>query len=369
MSGTFRPMKMLTSSWRLLQHLSLWLARLAGWKFLLLVAAIAISKSTISWHTDFLAAASSDELSKDDFAASNLIATELFRLLGMNASLYAVIALSALGCAAFLLWRLGLSASAGGRIQSRTLAIWALGWPILYADLAWFGNGHELLPLFFVLSVAARPTPLWIVGTMLVALSHPEQGFIAFISLFVLSMSSPFRQYRSKAITGVASSLLTVLATTVWLSGQAVQPRTFKFFDLLGSALELFVKNAPIIVYSGWGVWWLLVLFALASMRVRRDVLVVVAATIVLPLTVAALTVDGVRVFTGVAGAVGVTIFIFLSKQLGLAQEAPRQKSEQGLLGLSFLVFLILPNVQTVYWGEILSPGTYWINLVKILGA
>jgi len=342
-----------------------WLNSLPSWTFGIVVAIILLAKAIVVWRIDILREVSAAFPQSQGFGSSNFVGIAIFTLVGESPLLYGAVSMGALAAAALVLARTGARGHSD-RALRRTFVIFAVSWPLLLADLAWLGNGFEFLPLFVAIAVAARNQALAIVGAVLAALTHPEQSFFAFGSLLILTFAPEFRFLRWRAAAGAAIAAAVAVATTLWLTTSGSQSRTTFFFDWITDSLALFVRNAALIVYSGWGVWWLLLILVFVSLSIRGRVLMLVSA-LGLPLLITATTIDGTRVFTGVASAVAVALIVVLARQL--SEPRPELNTDQpihsGFLGLAFLALLVLPNIQVVMWGELPSAGAFWIDLIR----
>jgi len=250
------------------------------------------------------------------------------------------------------------------------MLLWALSWPLLLADVAWLGNGFEFLPLFMVMAVVARQTPVAVLGASLAALTHPEQALFAFIALLILSLAAEFRFARSRAILGTAFAFASTVGTTLWLMSSGVESRTTFFVDWVADSLALFIRNLHLLAYSGWGAWWVLLLLAIGLLG-RCGVQLLIVSAVLIPLAFTATTIDGTRVFAGVASAVGIAVYVFVHRALTVTPEqaAPAPSDRFALLGVTFLAVLILPNLQVIMWGDIIGPGAFWIDLARSITA
>lgn len=348
---------------RMTGNFGAWLARIPGWFFALIALTIFLAKSILVWRLEILSGVAERFPKVDGFSSSNLVGIIIYRGTGGSPPLYAALASLALAAAVVIIWRAG----GANTVRRRTFLLLALSWPLLLADLAWLGNGFEFLALFVTLAVLTQHRALWVTGSLMAALTHPEQAFLAFASLGLLSLGQEFRSLRNRALTGAIGGAIAGVASSVWLSLSGADSRTTFFFDWLVDSLVLFFRNAALLIYSGWGVWWLLLLLVFASVTWRTRWLLVLTALAV-PIAITATTIDGTRVFAGVASAVGLALIAFIRDQstAGAAGQGEGSQQEMALLGLTFLAFAILPNVQVVMWAEVLSPGTSWIEFVRL---
>lgn len=356
-------MPRLTDLGRMVSEFGTWLARIPGWLFTLIALTIFFAKSIVVWRLELLGDVAERFPVVEGFGSSNFVGIALYRAIGGSPALYAALAGLALAAAVVIIWRAG----GADQARSRTFLLLALSWPLLLADLAWLGNGFEFLALFVALAVLTQHRALWVTGALLAALTHPEQAFLAFASLGLLSLGQEFRYLRSRALAGAISAAIVGLASTVWLSLSGADSRTTFFFDWLVDSLVLFFRNAALLIYSGWGLWWLLLLVVFASVTRRTRWLLVLTALAV-PAAMTATTIDGTRVFAGVASAVGLALIAFLRDQRHADPTGKLERDQQdtAFLGITFLAFVILPNIQVIMWAEVLSPGTSWIDLFRL---
>lgn len=358
-------MPAITGLQRLVERIGIWLASIPAWAFALTVGVVFLAKVAIDWQINVIHSAANPTEGSASFDASNFLGIAIFRLLNYSTVLYALVAIGALALAVLSLWRLG-GGSQTDRLESRTLMMWALAWPLLLGDLAWLGNGFEFLPLFIVLSVLARRWSVVVAGAVLASLTHPEQALVAFASLLVLSLAPEFRSYRLRASIGSVAALTATVITSLWLAARGTESRAEFFFEWFIDAAAQFAGNTVLLVYSGWGVWWLLLLLAFGLLG-RRGKTVIIISAILIPTAVTATTLDGTRVFVGVASAVGVALYAFLARSLQGSPDMTHAVNEHGraLLGISFLAFLILPNLQIVIWGDLASPHRIWLDIAR----
>lgn len=343
-----------------------WLGRIPAWLFLALLTGVFLAKGTLVWRFELIDATSQVFPDEASFGSSNLIGIAVHRLVGGSATWYAAIAVAALAGATAVVWKLAAPNDRGPH-ANRIMVILAVSWPLLLADVAWLGNGFEFLPLFMALAVLSPKTITYSLASVLAALTHPEQAFFAFAGLAALSLAPEFRSLRPRGIFGLGVSGLAVIATSLWISGSGGQSRTTYFLDWFVDSAALFLRNAALIVYSGWGVWWLILLIALAGVGVRGRWLLLGTA-ILIPSLITATTIDGTRVFTGVSSAVGIAVVAWFGQQITQRKDSQENvdSTNTALLGLVTIAFLIMPNLQVAMWGEIPGPGDFWIDSLRI---
>ena len=345
-----------------------WLLRMPMWIFLLLVGAIALAKVTFVWKALYFARSAQLFPQPLDTQSNQVIGIAVYRLTGGSPWLYASIAAASMLAAVLIVWRAGLNPQASAEIK-RIRLIFALSWPLVLANLAWFGDGREYLPFFIALAVLVRTPWLAAVGVLGATLSHPEHAFLAFGLLLVLSMAPEFRSWRVRASLATAFALVVLVTASIWQFLGGAESRLSVLLELLNDSVRAFLRHGFLGAYSWWGVWWILVVAAFLAVRGKSRWIVALSA-LVMPAFVTALALDGTRVFAAVASAVGLAILHLFTATDSHSKFSPKEpRSPQGaplVMAFVLIALVVLPNVQVKMIGDgIPSPGYFWVGLVE----
>jgi hypothetical protein len=280
---------------------------------------------------------------------------------------YLLVTVTALVVALIIVWRAGRPNGACP-VTDRIRLILAVAWPFLMANLAWLGHGSEFLVLFVAMAVLLRSPWLWVLGAVGASLTHPTQAFATFVGLLVLTWAPEFRELRLRAVVGTLVGAISAIGFSMWMAASGVPSRIDNALEvLLGSILNA-LRHGVLGLYSGWGVWWVVVLAAFVLVGRRGKVAIVVSA-IVLPVIGTMVGWDGTRNFVAVAGATGLA-FIWLlvkrdQKEIGKSRmggDAIRSRA----LGVIAVAFLVMPNVVILMLGDgVPRPGWMWVGLFE----
>lgn len=218
----------------------------------------------------------------------------------------------------------------------------------------------------FVLGGARRPWTL-IVGSLLLVAGNLMQSFATAIMLFLIALVPEFNRWRLPSIVlGIVSS--SALAFEALLASRyPVATQIGDFPGLLGRSLEAFATTAPHLVYSLYGVNWIVVFIVLLGVgRLRAAWLAL--PLFVFPLALVASTFDGSRVAAGLTATQSLVLLVWLVEQL-------REKNSGRLAMLClpafFVVGVITPAIDA-FGGGVNAPWFYlwfsanfWIDVMQ----
>ena len=349
-------------------RLGAWLARIPFWVFAALVLAIAAAKTTFIWRLPNVhgAAPAFPEPRENSDLFLGIIS---YQVVGGSNWGYLILNGAALFFASLLIW---LSSPKEERFSAtgRTRLILAFSWPFVATHLAWFGHGTEFFPLGIALAILAQRNWVWLLGIFIAALAHPAQTFAAFTTLAVLTLASQFRAWRRRAILGMLIGGASLVGFTLWLRTAELPSRITLAIEAMPLSLLNPLRHGILGPYSGWGVWWIVVIIAFAIAN-RQGRIFIALAAFVIPSLGAMLNWDGTRDFVGPAAAVGLVLllFIFNPRQPegpAVVSAGWQRPSSETILAVMALLFLFLPNIQIMMIGDgIPEPGWMWVGLFE----
>ena len=202
----------------------------------------------------------------------------------------------------------------------------------------------------------ARTLPGALVGALVMASGNPEQAIVATAALCVLSVSSEFRDLRSRAVGGLLLAGLLWVLVQIW----------FQATNMSGGRLQLLPEYlaesiSRVISYPGSAFWsWLnagwvfLVLFAL--MAGRRQWIWIVISLLVVPATATVITADGGRVF----GSIVLPAYLVTGLWFGRRVFRDMQ-NQRALTGATVSLVVLLPITVT-------GPGWFFDQTFGLLG-
>ena len=336
--------------------------------FVALVIAIAAAKSTFAWdpHIFGVTEAFPEPISEKSNQFSGIALT---LILGSNPWAYLAVTLLLMAVSIAYIWRVGDSSSLSS-IESRTRLTLAVAWPLPMASLAWVGFGNELFVLFVALAVLSTRRVLWIVGIVGAPLSHPELSLMGFGGLWLLGFAPEFRRFQQRGLLGLLWSLIAVLLTSWWMNLYGAPSRLEILPEFVTGTVRGQLRHGVQGLYSAWGVWWILILIAILIVG-RRARLLLLFTAVVGPTVVVLASADASKNFASASAAVGLAVFWLVSKELkspppGGAPVEFNSRS-RGMLGLVFLAFALMPNVQFKTTNNpVPQPGDVWIGLLEV---
>jgi hypothetical protein len=237
------------------------------------------------------------------------------------------------------------------------LAIWLLG-PVATVFFGNVGRNDALLlagSLLIAVIADRGLRPTWVLcGVLLMSLANPEQALVATIILLLVSFSSKLRSLTPYAMWSLGGALTYFLTVSVWAGLNGTSTRTELLSDFWRSGISFFGNNLPLVIFSGYGVLWLVVgAWILGSTR-SRDIGLLSIALIVIPVITTAITADQTRVWVGVTTlAITALVLSSLSKEF-LAHWITGHEARL-TYGLAFL--LLIPAVEVTHLG---SPRVPW---------
>ena len=345
-----------------------WLSKIPFWVFALSVLALSAAKATFIWRLPNVhgAAPAFPEARENSDLFLGIIS---YQVVGGSNWGYLILNGAALFLASLLIW---LSGPSDERFTSagRTRLILAFSWPFVATHLAWFGHGTEFFPLGIALAILARSRWIWILGIVIAALAHPAQSFAAFTTLALLTLAPEFRSWRIRAVTGMLVGGASLVGFTLWLRAAGLPSRITLAIEAMPLSLLNPLRHGILGPYSGWGVWWIVVLVAFVLATKRTRILIAITA-FVIPSLGAMLNWDGTRDFVGPAAAVGLVLFVFAFNTTRVSSpETPtgalKVPSSELILATMALLFIFMPNIQIMMIGDgIPEPGWMWVGLFE----
>jgi len=179
---------------------------------------------------------------------------------------------------------------------------------------------------------------------------------------------------RGRAVVGMIVGAISTVGFSTWMAAAGVPSRIDNALEVLfGSSLNA-LRHGMLGLYSGWGVWWIVVLAAFV-MAGRRGKVSIIVSRIVLPIIGTMVGWDGTRNFVAVAvavavaGATGLAFIWPLVKRDQEATDTSRAHSETircRALGVIAIAFVVLPNVVILMVGDgVPRPGWMWVGLFE----
>jgi len=229
---------------------------------------------------------------------------------------------------------------------ARTVALILLGLgPTITVLLGNIGR-HDLLVVFGAVLVGLRGYK-WsgvIIGSALMFLGNPEQTLVALTSLALLSLTPNFSQYRARVLTLGVSSLGLFLILREWAEGLGADSRAGWFGYHLQSSLLNFFGSAYLVLFSGYAILWILVVWRVINSRGRARLLYVLSL-IAVPTLATITTMDQTRVFIGVSTA---TLFALVRVDLERLTDQIRRLTPHAA-SWTLAVFFATPVLDITY--------------------
>ena len=217
-----------------------------------------------------------------------------------------------------------------------------------------FGNiGRSdvlLLTGSIIVALSVHTRWMWwftIAGALLMVAGNPEQALAAAVILVVLSTTTVMRRLRRPALVLLGLCVIGYAVTTAVSTSSGLLTRTGALQENLRAALELFLRNFPLVLYSGYTVLWVVVVYMLIRTR-GWDRLATLVALIGLPLVLTATTLDQTRVWVGVSSLAVIALVGVVVKDAHLDED--RTKASL-ILGSAGLAFAFMPAVEVTFEG------------------
>ena len=348
-----------------------WLLNSSPIFYVAMVVLIAGSKVTVMVNTNDLLEAVAPFPTPVNRLSTNVVDIMLLKALGSSSSWFLVMSFVALVAGVLLLTVMVRRFSRDESSAWRIALIFAVSWPLILADLSWMGAGGALIPTFVVLFTLGRHWLLVTVGLLGWVLTHPEQALAASLSFLVLTIVPEFARWRRRAVIAVVVAGACTLLGAVWLADAGLSSRGGFLQETAAAGFSSFLRNGMLGVYAWWGLWWLAVAALLIGIGGWKRVWLVIAL-VGIPGLFTVVTLDGTRVFSGVASASGVlviAVIVRLMSQPSPSVEAERRSNSprvHAYVGYLFLAFILFPNVQVMMPGDpIPLPGVYPLGLIE----
>ena len=261
-----------------LDNLGRWLLRIPLWAFVLLVGAIGVAKATFIWKTPNVEGAA-PVFPQATSSSDMLVGIGVVKLVQGSSWGYLAVTAGALAAALVIVWRAGGYPNTPPATD-RVRLILAVSWPFLMANLAWFGHGSEFLVLFVAMAVLMRRSSLWVVGTIGAALTHPSQAFATFVGLLILSWAPEFRELLPRAVVGTITGAVSTVGFSIWMAAAGVPSRIDNAMEVLFGSILNALRHGILGLYSGWGVWWIVVMAVFVVVSRRANFAVVISGVL-----------------------------------------------------------------------------------------
>jgi hypothetical protein len=214
-----------------------------------------------------------------------------------------------------------------------------------------------------VLGIKGRSLSWALIGIFLMLLGNPEQAVVATTSLALLSLTPAMQAWRRGSLFSMFVAVFTWAGLWIWARNLGVSGRGDLLIPNLKDSLELFFLNLPLVLYSGFGLMALLVMWAIADSFRSARVLVVLAA-LVIPITVTMVTLDQTRVLVAVSTASLAALTIRYSPEIyDYVKHLLRYP-----LTLLVLFVVLLPAIEVVYPGKIRTPWEFYYSYLVSWG-
>jgi len=261
------------------------------------------------------------------------------------------------GFAALVTWR--VSKHFSGRSARFALLI-LLGGPAVWVLSGRFVHTDAFALAGAVLFVLSGRRMRWaLVAAVLALLGAPEQAIVIFLGAYLLSLTTAFRDYRRNAAAGLALVAVGQVVLWIWASQVGVESRVSLLPDLVRRSIEIGLSNFPLTLYSGYGVGILVLSWTTLSAN-RREIPLVLAASLLIPLGVTLVTGDQTRVLV-IASLATISMSLAVYGKLILA--SLDLHSRWGL-GAAAVLIALLPAVEVQGW-NVTSPWVTYFSLVQ----
>lgn len=257
--------------------------------------------------------------------------------------------------------------SGRSRHGSRLLLIAVITGPAAAVALRGLGRndafllaGSLLVGLAAVRFVRSGWLPL---GAVLMALGNPEQAVIGLALLVLVAWLMEGRVPPAILVTLAAVALL-AFGLDAWARSLGIVTRSAILAENLVPSLDTFARNLPLVAYSGYLAWWLVVIGACAALGGWARV-GIAAALIAVPALATATTLDQTRVWVGVSTAAVAAVAGVAARSCD--RLAPRHVAiAAGCVAIAAVVF---PVVEVTFRGAPAAPYGWLVPQVASLVA
>ena len=329
------------------------------WLFSAMLMVAAVVKAGMYFGHNFLSEALSDaELRPEGLAL--LLDVSLFVSVALGIKTRVIleifslgVTISILGAACYLLRRrLGDSAA---RVAALLLVVGPIGAMMLRHfgryDMYFFAGA-----IFLALSWR-KPWPIAVVASLVMALGNPGQAVATSVSLLLLSLTLHFRPWSRVAVIGVAVGSLWLIAATAIGRVYEAESQLDALPLYAAKSVGFFLTSLPLVVFSVYGISWILIAYLFLISR-RRDWLYLTVAFLLFPFGWMALTLDGTRVGVGVSALPIVAAIASVAPQwVGWMKRINWNLT----FGALILLVLLVPALE-VNWGQVRIPWEWSIN-------
>lgn len=207
------------------------------------------------------------------------------------------------------------------------------------------------------------PTSIAAIGIILMIAGNPEHTAVAAAILLFMSSHPLLRPFRRQALAAFLAATIAVIVTSLWSASIGKDSRFTYWPDYVEASWATFSKALPLVLYSGYGILWGVVLLTLLiTTRVQRVWLMI--GFIAAPVFATATSLDQTRVFVGVTALPILALTLAWLMEL---QEAslPRHQVQRALL-LGCVISLLLPSIEYTQNQVVRNPYEWFVYLQSV---
>ena len=207
------------------------------------------------------------------------------------------------------------------------------------------------------------PTSIAAIGIILMIAGNPEHTAVAAAILLFMSSHPLLRPFRRQALAAFLAATIAVIVTSLWSASIGKDSRFTYWPDYVEASWATFSKALPLVLYSGYGILWGVVLLTLLiTTRVQRVWLMI--GFIAAPVFATATSLDQTRVFVGVTALPILALTLAWLMEL---QEAslPRYQVQRALL-LGCVISLLLPSIEYTQNQVVRNPYEWFVYLQSV---
>jgi len=201
--------------------------------------------------------------------------------------------------------------------------------------------------------VLSRSLPGSLAGSLIVTSGNPEQAMVAAVGLLAVSFAPQLRDFRSRAVIALGTSVLGWVAVQVWFAqNEMTTGRLHLIRVFLGESLGRFAGSPELSLWSWFGAGWIVVLVALVLVG-RGSRWPLALGLIAIPGIASISTADGARVFAAVVLPSFVAAGLWLA-----ANRISVSRFRDEAVGSFVILLVILPTVLTGpgwFFGQVLG--------------
>lgn len=207
------------------------------------------------------------------------------------------------------------------------------------------------------------PTSLAALGIVVMISGNPEHALVSAFVLLLASFHPLLRPFRMRALATLITSTVIVTATSMW-AGSLGAPTRFTYWpQYLEASWNAFFKATPIVLYSGYGILWSIVIMTIVVAS-RGQRMWLLLAFIAIPVAIVATTVDQTRVFVGVTALPMLALIIAWLLELQAASLSREQTSR--VLLFACAISLLLPSIEYTQSQVVRNPYEWFLYLQSV---